>query len=119
MSVAVSLGKPKLPVRVRGVLSPPALPLTTAASRRQAALLKALADPTRLQMVGILRRAAEPVCICDLTETFRLSQPTVSHHMRKLKQAGLVEVTRRGVWSYYRLRARLDPRMTALLDAVT
>ena len=108
-----------MPVRVRGVLSPPSLPQTAAASRRQAALLKALADPTRLQMIGILRRASEPVCICDLTGTFRLSQPTVSHHMRKLKQAGLVDVTRRGVWSYYRIRARLDPRTTALLDAVT
>jgi ArsR family transcriptional regulator, arsenate/arsenite/antimonite-responsive transcriptional repressor len=108
-----------LPLRVRGVVSPPALTLTAAASRRQAALLKALADPTRLQMVGILRRARQPVCICDLTETFRLSQPTVSHHMRRLKQAGLVELTRRGVWSYYRLRARLDPRTVAILDAIS
>ncbi len=79
-------------------------------------VLKALADPTRLQMVGVLKRAEDPVCICDFTATFNLSQPTISHHMSKLREAGLVEVTRRGIWAYYRLRPQLEPKMRALLD---
>lgn len=64
--------------------------------------LKALADPTR---VGIINRlaSADEICVCDLTETFGLSQPTISHHLRILREAGLVEAERRGTWSYYRL----------------
>ncbi len=79
-------------------------------------VLKSLADPTRLQILGILRRAGEPVCICDLTATFNLSQPTISHHMAKLREAGLVEVLRRGIWAYYRLGTQLDPKTRSLLD---
>lgn len=79
-------------------------------------VLKSLADPTRLQIVGILRRATEPVCICDLTATFNLSQPTISHHMAKLREAGLIEVMRRGIWAYYRLATQLDVRTRSLLD---
>jgi len=63
---------------------------------------KALADPTR---VGIVNRLAgtDEVCVCDLVEAFELSQPTISHHLRVLRDTGLVEVTKRGTWSYYRL----------------
>jgi ArsR family transcriptional regulator len=81
-------------------------------------LLKALADPTRLQMVGILNRSSEPVCVCDFTAAFDLSQPTISHHMARLKEAGLVEVSKAGIWAYYRLKAHLDARTRALLDAL-
>jgi ArsR family transcriptional regulator len=64
--------------------------------------LKALADPTR---IGIVNRLAgcDELCVCDLTEAFGLSQPTISHHLRLLREAGLVDATRRGTWSYYRL----------------
>lgn len=64
--------------------------------------LRALADPTR---VGIVNRLAscEALCVCDLTDAFELSQPTVSHHLRILREAGLVEADRRGTWAYYRL----------------
>jgi ArsR family transcriptional regulator len=79
-------------------------------------VLKALSDPTRLQMVGILKRARRPVCICDFTAAFDLTQPTISHHMGKLRTVGLVEVTRRGIWSYYRLRPHLDAKTRALLE---
>ncbi len=79
-------------------------------------VLKSLADPTRLQIVGILRRASEPVCICDLTATFNLSQPTISHHMAKLREAGLVEVLRRGIWAYYRLGTQLEAKTRSLLE---
>ncbi len=79
-------------------------------------VLKSLADPTRLQIVGILRRASQPVCICDLTATFNLSQPTISHHMARLREAGLIEVVRRGIWAYYRLGTQLDAKTRSLLD---
>ena len=79
-------------------------------------LLKALADPTRLQMMGVLKRSSQPVCVCDFTAAFDLSQPTISHHMAKLREAGLVEVTKAGIWAYYRLTDRMDARTRALLD---
>ena len=62
---------------------------------------KALADPTRVSIVN--RLAAGECCVCDLTAVFELSQPTVSHHLRILRDAGLVEVERRGTWAHYRL----------------
>lgn len=96
------------------------LPVTVepgwAASR--ARLLKALADPTRLGMVAALRKAEEPVCICDFTAALELSQPTISHHMARLREAGLVESEKRGIWVYYRLDPRLSAQARALLDAV-
>ena len=107
-----------LPDRVKGICCPPAIPLRLAKVDHSVEVLKALADPTRLQMIGILMRAAQPVCICDFTAAFDLSQPTISHHMAKLKDAGLVDVTREGIWAYYTLRRNLDPKARALLDAV-
>lgn len=76
--------------------------LDAADAERLASQFKALADPTR---VGIVNRlaAAREVCVCDLTAVFDLAQPTISHHLRILREAGLVEVTKRGTWSYYRL----------------
>jgi ArsR family transcriptional regulator len=67
-----------------------------------AAQFKALADPTRVAIVNSLS-AADEVCVCNLTATFDLSQPTISHHLKILRQAGLVAATRRGTWAYYRL----------------
>jgi ArsR family transcriptional regulator, arsenate/arsenite/antimonite-responsive transcriptional repressor len=63
---------------------------------------KALADPTRIAIVNRLS-AADEVCVCDLNAAFDLSQPTISHHLRILREAGLVDVSRRGTWAYYRL----------------
>jgi ArsR family transcriptional regulator, arsenate/arsenite/antimonite-responsive transcriptional repressor len=81
-------------------------------------MLKALADPTRLQMMGVLKHSSQPVCICDFTAAFELSQPTISHHMAKLREAGLVEVTKAGIWAYYRMNAGLNARSRALLDVL-
>jgi ArsR family transcriptional regulator, arsenate/arsenite/antimonite-responsive transcriptional repressor len=67
-----------------------------------AAKFKALADPTRVAIVNCLS-AADEVCVCNMTATFDLSQPTISHHLKILREAGLVESTRRGTWAYYRL----------------
>jgi ArsR family transcriptional regulator len=77
-------------------------PLPQNARDELAARFKALADPTRIAIVNRLASADE-VCVCDLNGAFDLSQPTISHHLRILREAGLVESTRRGTWAYYRL----------------
>jgi ArsR family transcriptional regulator, arsenate/arsenite/antimonite-responsive transcriptional repressor len=110
--------KATVPERVKGVCCPPAIPLPLAKVDASVEVLKALADPTRLQMVGVLKRASGPVCICDFTAAFDLSQPTISHHMAKLKEAGLVDVSRAGIWAYYRLAGDLDKKTRALLDVL-
>ena len=77
-------------------------PLAVEARLALAERLKALADPTRIGIVNRLA-AAEELCVCDLTGAFELSQPTISHHLRVLRDAGLVRSRKRGTWSYYRL----------------
>jgi len=62
---------------------------------------KALADPVRLQIVDVLRQRAGEVCVCDLQALFEISQPTLSHHLKKLRDAGVAGVVRRGQWAYY------------------
>ena len=70
---------------------------------RHAALLRALADPTRLAMLELLLRAQGSLCACDIEGCFELSQPTISHHLRLLREAGLVRAQRRGTWMHYEL----------------
>ena len=87
-----------------------------------AALLRALGDPTRLAIAAMLRREDEPLCVCHIEARFALSQPTISHHLRVLRDAGLATSERRGTWVYYALdRARLaaHPGLDALLASVT
>jgi ArsR family transcriptional regulator, arsenate/arsenite/antimonite-responsive transcriptional repressor len=90
---------PVLPVICCG---PETEPLSEPEREVLAARFKALADPTRVAIINCLS-AADEVCVCNLTETFDLSQPTISHHLRILREAGLVESSRRGTWAYYRL----------------
>jgi len=78
-------------------------------------LMKALADPTRLTMLASLWKADAPICICDFTAGLGLTQPTISHHMAKLKAAGLVESEKRGIWIYYRLHRKLAPSTRQVL----
>ncbi len=69
-----------------------------------AAVLKAVAEPTRLRLLSMVAASeGQQACVCDLTEPVGLSQPTVSHHMKVLVDAGLLEREKRGVWAYYRL----------------
>jgi ArsR family transcriptional regulator len=77
-------------------------PLAPEASEALAARFRALADPTRVAIVNRLASTDE-VCVCDLNSAFQLSQPTISHHLKVLRDAGLVESSRRGTWAYYRL----------------
>src|SRR4051794_7290860 len=75
--------------------------VTSVAADRLAATAKALGDPIRLQLVDVLRQHAGEVCVCELVPLFDLSQPTVSHHLKVLRDAGLVGSERRGIWAYY------------------
>jgi ArsR family transcriptional regulator, arsenate/arsenite/antimonite-responsive transcriptional repressor len=68
---------------------------------RMAAVAKALGDPVRLQLVDVLRKHAGKVCVCELVPLFDLSQPTVSHHLKVLRDAGIVGSERQGLWAYY------------------
>jgi ArsR family transcriptional regulator len=68
---------------------------------RMAAIAKALGDPVRLQLVDVLRKHAGKVCVCELVPLFELSQPTVSHHLKVLRDAGIVGSERQGLWAYY------------------
>lgn len=106
----------ELPViRERGVCC--ALPVVKQTwAEERAGLMKALADPTRLTIVASLAKADAPICICDFTAGLDLSQSTISHHMAKLKDAGLVDSEKRGIWIYYRLRDKLPASTRKLLS---
>jgi len=88
-----------LPVLCCGPNTPP---IDEIQSESLAARFKALADPTRVAIVNRLAAVSE-CCVCDLNAAFDLSQPTISHHLKVLRDAGLVESSRRGTWAYYRL----------------
>ena len=72
-----------------------------AQAERMAEVAKALRNPVRMQLVDVLRKHAGKVCVCELVPLFDLSQPTVSHHLKKLREAGIVGSEREGLWTYY------------------
>lgn len=76
-------------------------PLPDAKGRRIAAILKALGDPTRLEIMRMVTAQSGPVCACDIVDSFELSQPTISHHLKILRDAGLLTSRRSGLWSFY------------------
>jgi ArsR family transcriptional regulator len=95
--------KKKLRLLEQPCCAPGAPPLRPSVAESLATRFKALSDPARIAIVNRLAGADE-VCVCDFTLRLRLSQPTVSHHLRVLREAGLIEVSRRrGTWVYYRL----------------
>jgi ArsR family transcriptional regulator, arsenate/arsenite/antimonite-responsive transcriptional repressor len=73
-------------------------------AERMAEVAKALGDPVRMQLVDVLRKHAGKVCVCELVPLFDLSQSTVSHHLKKLREAGIVGSERQGLWAYYYVR---------------
>jgi ArsR family transcriptional regulator, arsenate/arsenite/antimonite-responsive transcriptional repressor len=91
-------------------------PMPREAAEDLADAFKALADPTRVAIVNRLSMASA-VCVCDLTAAFRLSQPTISHHLRILRDAGLIDVERRGTWAYYRLVPEALARLRHVFEA--
>jgi ArsR family transcriptional regulator, arsenate/arsenite/antimonite-responsive transcriptional repressor len=81
-----------------------------------AEVFKALADPQRVRIVDLLMGAEGPTCVCDLTPHLGIAQPTVSHHLKRLVDAGLLDRERRGTWAYYSLNPAALDRVAALLD---
>jgi ArsR family transcriptional regulator len=96
-------------------------PLTSTAlsaeqAERIAPLLKALADPVRLRLLSLVAAHQDgEACVCDLNDAFDLSQPTISHHLKVLHQAGLLERSKRGVWVYYRVERTALADLAALI----
>jgi ArsR family transcriptional regulator len=81
---------------------------------------KALGDPVRLQLMSMIASAPDgEACVCDLTPAFELSGPTISHHLKTLREAGLVDAERRGTWVYYRARPGLMRQLATLLATDT
>jgi ArsR family transcriptional regulator len=85
-------------------------------AERMAAVAKALGDPIRMQLVDVLRRHAGKVCVCELVPLFDLSQPTVSHHLKVLREAGIVGAERRGLWAYYYVQPEAVKELSAWLS---
>lgn len=86
------------------------------AAERLAAIAKALGDPIRLQLVDVLRKHAGKVCVCELQPLFDVSQPTLSHHLKKLREAGIVDSERQGLWAYYYVRPEAVGELAAWLS---
>jgi ArsR family transcriptional regulator len=105
-----------LPVRTKGCCAELPAGLSERAANRAAELFRALGDPTRVQMIHMLMASTAPVCVCDFTAAFELGQPTISHHLGKLRDAGLVSVSRQGIWAFYQMREDLGLLERAVLD---
>jgi len=90
-------------------------PLTGEQAAGLAPMFKALGDPVRLRLLSLIASAAE-VCVCDLTDAFAVSGPTISHHLRVLREAGLVDCERRATWVYYWIRPEALRQLSALLE---
>jgi ArsR family transcriptional regulator, arsenate/arsenite/antimonite-responsive transcriptional repressor len=119
-------GRTELPITPAGATAVPeacAIPLVRepigdSAAAGLARVFKALADPVRLRLVSLIgAHQGGEVCVCELTEAFDLTQPTISHHLKVLRDAGIIDSERRGTWVYYRLEPAALERMGALLSA--
>jgi ArsR family transcriptional regulator len=102
------------PIACCAPLSAPALSAEEAEAT--ADLFRALGDPARVRILNLLATTDEPVCVCHLVEPLGLTQPTVSHHLKKLLDAGLLEREQRGKWAYFSLRAEATERLASLAD---
>ena len=85
-------------------IEPEPLPLPDATNVLD--MFKALSDPTRFEIFRLVAAQQAPICACDVVDRFQVSQPTISHHMKVLRDAGLISVSRRGVWAYYAVEPR-------------
>ena len=96
------------PVREPGVL-------TLNERQRLIGVFKALGDGTRLEIFRLIAAQVEPICACEIVDRFAVTQPTVAHHTKVLREAGLIRVSRRGIWAYY----EVDPADAEALEAIT
>ncbi|HZE39161.1 MAG TPA: metalloregulator ArsR/SmtB family transcription factor [Stackebrandtia sp.] len=111
------MSKQSLPLLDAGCCAPITEPLAEADAAQAATAFKALGDPVRLRLLSLIAsRAGGEVCVCDLTAPFDLSGPTISHHLKVLRQAGLVDCERRGTWVYYWAIPERLGQLSALLD---
>ena len=93
-------------------------PIGDSAAAGLAQVFKALGDPVRLRLLSLIgAHQGGEVCVCELTDAFDLTQPTISHHLKVLREAGIITSDRRGTWVYYRLEPAVLDRMGALLTA--
>ena len=114
-SVVVPVALPARPVVCCAPLTQQ--PLTLEQAEQVMPVLKALADPVRLRLLSMIAsRAGGEACVCDLTDGFELSQPTISHHLKVLHDAGLVSRERRGTWVYYQARPEA---LSAIAELIT
>jgi ArsR family transcriptional regulator len=90
--------------------------LSDAEAEATASMFRALADPARVRIVNVLSRAAEPVCACEFEPSLRLAQPTVSHHLKKLTDAGLLVREQRGRWAYFSLNPEALRNLASLVE---
>jgi len=117
MSVELELAPKQKRARGEPCCEPVAYPdVERQEAERMAVVAKALGDPVRLQLVDVLRRHAGKVCVCELVPLFDLSQPPVSHHLKKLRDAGIVDSERQGLWAYYYVRPEALEELTAWLS---
>jgi ArsR family transcriptional regulator len=95
-------------------------PLSADQADRVVPLLKAIADPVRLRLLSLVASHVDgEACVCDLNDAFSLSQPTISHHLKLLHEAGLLDREKRGVWVYYRVNTSALGDLVGLLGGVT
>jgi ArsR family transcriptional regulator len=111
---AVLMAAVEAPIACCGPLSAPVLDEEEAVAT--AALFKALADPARVRIMNTLATNAEPVCACEFEPALGLSQPTVSHHLKKLTDAGLLEREQHGKWAYFSLKPDAVEKLAAVAD---
>ncbi|GCE25436.1 transcriptional regulator [Dictyobacter alpinus] len=113
------LNRQTAPLNNPSVITPKFVPtLTEEDAVVQARLLKALADPTRLRILSLLSRHEGEVCVFEIVESFTLEQPTISHHLRILRDAGLVDCRKKGLWAYYYVRRDALNRARDVIDGL-
>jgi ArsR family transcriptional regulator len=93
-------------------------PLTAVQAVELSRLFKAMADPVRLRLLSLIAsHAGGEACVCDLTDAFDLTAPTISHHLKVLRESGLITGERRGTWVYYRVHPEVLARLSAVLES--
>jgi ArsR family transcriptional regulator len=116
VSICVNISQMPIRTRPAGCCAPRApRPLPPQSQKRLAAVFQALADPTRLEILRLLAAQPGPTCVCDVVDHFDLAQPTISHHLKVLREAGLLRASRRGIWSFY----EVDRKGLGLLGEAT
>jgi DNA-binding transcriptional ArsR family regulator len=102
--VSATLDRPTIPITEQPCCTPPGAPtVEEAEAETYASWFKALADPTRIRILNLLASSEEPVCVCDITDHFPLGQPTISHHLKVLRDVRFVVAERRGTFMHYQI----------------